>query len=75
MFFPEEEEEEQDMTAIKLLCRRCEVRETCLSHAISFEKIGFWAGTTGVERDEIRRERKISVRPIKNSHLSKPRGV
>ena len=43
--------EEADISRALDLCRRCEVRDECLSHAMTHEeRFGVWGGTTERER-------------------------
>lgn len=36
-------------------CARCHVRDDCLDHAIRFDELGIWGGTTQRERARMRR--------------------
>lgn len=54
LFFPHR----GDMTAIrvaKTICHPCPVRHDCLQHALDHNEPGIWGGTTGRERNRIRR--------------------
>lgn len=43
----------------KELCRRCELRETCLAWALEHgEEFGIWGGTSEGERRGLRRQRR-----------------
>lgn len=39
----------------KSICRRCEVRASCLDHALDHHEAGIWGGTTEPERAQMRR--------------------
>ena len=43
------------------LCAGCPVQPQCLEHAIRHESIGYWAGTSALERKKMRRQRGIAV--------------
>ena len=59
LFFPDEDEE---VTAAKLVCEQCVVRIVCLEHALaSREKQGVWGGATERERRRIIRYRRRSA--------------
>ena len=45
-----------------LLCSSCPVRSECLDHAVRHESIGYWAGTSALERKRMRRKLRISER-------------
>lgn len=56
MFYPDEEDDSQ---AAKSVCDQCDVRVTCLEHALaSREKQGVWGGATERERRRIIRQRR-----------------
>ena len=40
----------------KLVCRRCPVITECLVHALERGEDGIWGGTTGDEREHLRRD-------------------
>lgn len=45
------------------ICEQCEVAEGCLEYSLHYEPIGFWGGRSEVEREVLRRQKKI-VLPI-----------
>ena len=59
MFYPDDDESAE---IAKAVCEGCQVRISCLEHALSFrEKAGVWGGAT--ERDRrrmIRQRRRVS---------------
>lgn len=57
MFFPESKDKRYAKDALAV-CRRCEVKDDCLDHAIeNDEKYGIWGGMTPAERDALSRTR------------------
>lgn len=46
------------------LCRGCVVVSPCLSHAVTYEAYGWWAGTTAKDRDELRHTLGIRLRRV-----------
>lgn len=59
IFYPVSDEEADDA---KVVCRRCEVREACLEHALAYrERDGIWGGATERERRRIIRQRRRSA--------------
>lgn len=56
VFFPETDEMADEA---KEICLSCDVRVSCLEHALaSREKVGVWGGTTERERRRIVRQRR-----------------
>lgn len=56
IFYPDDEHEAQ---AAKSVCEGCEVKATCLDHALTFrEKSGVWGGATERDRRRILRQRR-----------------
>ena len=56
MFFPETEDQAD---VAKMVCSGCDVRISCLEHALaSREKVGVWGGTTERDRRRIIRHRR-----------------
>jgi WhiB family redox-sensing transcriptional regulator len=53
-FFPERGESTREAKAI---CRQCPVRDQCLEYGLG-EHFGIWGGTSGRERQRIRRQRR-----------------
>jgi WhiB family redox-sensing transcriptional regulator len=59
IFYPGDDEE---AAAAKAVCGQCQVRETCLEHALgSRERDGVWGGATEKERRRIIRQRRRSA--------------
>lgn len=55
IFFPEKGHNGREA---KKICARCPVRAECLAWALDRkERVGVWGGTTGHERDAMRRRR------------------
>jgi len=44
-----------DVIAAKTICRRCDVRETCLAYALKHHESGIWGGTTDRDRQRMRK--------------------
>jgi WhiB family redox-sensing transcriptional regulator len=56
MFFPETEDQAD---VAKMVCHGCDVRISCLEHALaSREKVGVWGGATERERRRLIRQRR-----------------
>ena len=56
LFFPETEDQAD---VAKMVCQGCDVRVSCLEHALaSREKVGVWGGTTERERRRLIRQRR-----------------
>lgn len=61
IFYPSSEDE-SDARAAKMVCALCEVRDSCLEHALVVrEKDGIWGGATERERRRIIRQRRRSA--------------
>ena len=59
VFYPVSEEEAD---VAKAVCAQCNVRQTCLEHAlVSRERDGVWGGATEKERRRILRQRRKSA--------------
>lgn len=48
---------------IAAACRRCPVQADCYQHALHHERYGYWAGTTELDRKQIRQRLGIAVNP------------
>ena len=44
---------------VKRICAKCPVSSECLSHALRYERWGFWGGTTMTQRRELRKKMNI----------------
>ena len=56
LFFPETEDQAD---VAKTVCQGCDVRISCLEHALaSREKVGVWGGSTERERRRLIRQRR-----------------
>ena len=61
IFYPDPDLEEEALAA-KAVCAECQVRESCLEHALGYrEKDGVWGGCTERERRRIIRQRRRSA--------------
>jgi len=59
IFYPDDEIEAQ---SAKDVCSDCNVRQTCLDHALTFrEKSGVWGGATEKDRRRMIRQRRKSA--------------
>ena len=57
MFFPDSKDKRYAKDALAV-CRKCEVKDDCLDHAIkNDEKYGIWGGMTPAGRDALSRTR------------------
>jgi WhiB family transcriptional regulator, redox-sensing transcriptional regulator len=66
-WFPERGE---SMAAAKAVCRRCPVRDECLSYAVADPTIvGVWGGTSGRERRRMRERRAAPERGPERLHV------
>lgn len=43
------------------ICLTCLVKEECLNYALQYEEYGFWANTTAVRRNQLRKELNIEL--------------
>lgn len=60
LFYPERKDKEMAANAVAI-CMRCPVRQPCRQHALDErEQYGVWGGTTELERERIRRGRKVA---------------
>lgn len=73
IFYPQTDAE---ATPAKIVCRTCEVRETCLEWALAVdERFGVWGGLTPTERRSLgARRRKRQVEPVAALNGQGPRG-
>lgn len=56
MFYPDDE---ASAVSAKSVCESCQVKSTCLEHALSIrEKAGVWGGATERDRRRIVRQRR-----------------
>ena len=56
LFFPETEDQAD---VAKMVCHGCDVRISCLEHALaSREKVGVWGGSTERDRRRLIRQRR-----------------
>lgn len=46
---------------VRTLCKKCPVKEQCLNHALTYEKYGYWGGTSERQRRIMRRARNIKL--------------
>lgn len=58
IFFPDT----ANSAPAKEVCAPCPVRSECLDHALRYERIGIWAGTT--ERERRRMRQRMGIRLI-----------
>jgi hypothetical protein len=49
---------------VRQACGACEVSAECLDWALHHELVGYWAGTSGRQRERLRRERGVSYVPL-----------
>jgi len=61
VFFPEKGGSARQA---RIICRRCEVRQECLAHALAAgERYGIWGGLSERERIRLQKERARDERP------------
>jgi len=55
IFFPTNSMDSELEELLKKICMRCPIFESCLDYALNVKVSGFWAGTTELNRVELRR--------------------
>lgn len=60
-FFDEKYLSTNHKNDVKLYCSSCPVFDDCLSHAITKDEIGIWAGTTERERRSMKKKARKAV--------------
>ncbi|GAA4890990.1 WhiB family transcriptional regulator [Saccharopolyspora cebuensis] len=58
-FFPDRAPDVSEIRQAKAVCARCEISEACREFAVRTHQVGIWGGTTGRDRKEIRRARRM----------------
>lgn len=51
----------KDVELAKEVCKECEVVEGCLDYSLRYEPLGVWGGKSEIEREILRRQRKITL--------------
>jgi WhiB family transcriptional regulator, redox-sensing transcriptional regulator len=69
VFFPERNESTAEA---KAFCARCEVRDECGAHALTYESDGVWAGIAGRGRRQLRLAAGITRIDLQNDDLTDP---
>ena len=66
MWFPIDDKSKRylEPQLLKEICSRCNVKAECLDYALKHAVDGYWAGTTGTERQKIRSKLKIKAIPL-----------
>ena len=66
MWFPVDEKSKMylEPALLERICTTCEVKEECFNYALNHAVSGYWAGTTGTERQRIRSKLKIKAIPL-----------
>lgn len=61
IWFPETGGEGRSIRIAKSLCNQCNHRFECAEWGINYERFGIWGGLTAIEREKLRRKRKIKL--------------
>lgn len=56
LFFSDDDGEYTHLDSVRKVCTGCPARSTCLEWALKHENEGIWAGTTPIQRKNMRRE-------------------
>ena len=59
VFFPERGEDTKQRNALSV-CARCSVTAECLDYAVTHNERGIWGATTGRQRQQLRRNRRVA---------------
>lgn len=57
VFYPEDEDDEEQVGPAKTICSGCPVAVECLEHGMASREPGVWGGRTERERENLRRRR------------------
>lgn len=63
MFYPNlpAGQHRKDVELAKQMCSECEVIKGCLDYSLRYEPLGVWGGKSEIEREILRRQRKITL--------------
>ena len=64
LFFSDDNGEYTHLDAIRAVCKECPARFKCMEWALKHESEGIWAGTTPIQRKQMRREQGIVLEKI-----------
>jgi hypothetical protein len=62
----------ENIAGAKALCGACPMLAACDAWSLVHEEFGFWAGKTAKERNQIRREREITLRRPEARGIRRP---
>jgi WhiB family redox-sensing transcriptional regulator len=48
---------EYDYTMLNRICADCPVKAECYNYALTYDMLGYWAGTTAAQRRRVRRQK------------------
>jgi hypothetical protein len=49
---------------LKRICNACDAKVECLNYALEYNVLGYWAGTSDLERGRMRKKLNIIAKPI-----------
>ena len=49
---------------LKRICNSCAAKNECLDYALEYNVLGYWSGTSDLERKNMRKELNIIAKPI-----------
>jgi len=52
---------QKDLEVLRNLCSTCKFLDSCFTYALHHERYGFWAGTTQLERERLRRKKGVKL--------------
>jgi WhiB family redox-sensing transcriptional regulator len=59
-FFPVNKGAYENKDMLTRICNACPVKAECLDYAVKYDLLGWWGGTTEIQRRRIRAERKVA---------------
>lgn len=48
---------EYDVDTLSRICDNCPVKQECYNYALTYDMLGYWAGTTAAQRRRVRRQK------------------
>lgn len=64
LFFPDSNQPKNEVKVILSLCSNCPVFTKCYDYALKHDVVGWWAGTTYLDRQKIRKQKRFRPKPI-----------
>lgn len=65
-FFPERTLITEENKKVKKICSGCICQSECLTYALHYKVVGIWGGTSTKQREKMRKQLKITAKPIGN---------